>query len=165
MEQAKKQPWYANTVFIFLGDHGLSMGHTYEMPLSYNHVPCMIHQPALFKADTISSPCYQPDIPATVMGIIGADYTNKTFGINILKEKHPYVVFSADDKIGCVDADGYYYYKTLSNNETYLRKYKTLDQNNYKESLKSRADSMEKNMMKLYESANYFIRKNYFLYE
>lgn len=165
MEQAKKLPWYNNTVFMFLGDHGLSMGHTYEMPLSYNHVPYIIHQPKLFKADTISSPCYQPDIPATVMGIIGANYTNKTFGVNILKEQHPYVVFSADDKIGCVDNHGYYYYKTLSNGETYLRKYKNLDLTNYQIQLKARADSMHENMMKIYKTAEYFIRKDHFLYE
>ncbi|MES2762928.1 MAG: sulfatase-like hydrolase/transferase [Bacteroidota bacterium] len=165
IDLAKKQPWYDNTVFIFLGDHGLSMGHTYEMPISYNHIPCIIHQPKLFKADTISSPCYQPDITATVMGILGGNYTNQTFGINILKEKHSYVVFSADDKIGCVDDQGYYYYKTLTNGETYLRKYKDLDPVNYKNQLKQKADSMQKNMMHIYESANYFIRKNYFLYE
>ncbi len=165
IEQAKKQDWYKHTVFIFLGDHGLSMSHTYEMPLSYNHVPCIIHQPKLFKPDTISSPCYQPDIPATVMGIIGAGYTNKTFGINILKEQHPFVVFSADDKIGCVDNEGFYYYKTLSNNETYLRKYKNLDQTNYKSLYPEKAGYMDKHMMQLYESANYFIQKKYLLYD
>ncbi|MCE3229592.1 MAG: sulfatase, partial [Bacteroidetes bacterium] len=98
MAQAKKLPWYKNTVFMFLGDHGLSMGHTYEMPISYNHVPFVIHQPSILKADTISSPAYQPDVPATVMGIIGASYTDNTFGLNVLKYKHPFVVFSADDK-------------------------------------------------------------------
>lgn len=164
MSYAKKMPWYKNTVFMFLGDHGLSMGHTYEMPLSYNHVPFVIHQPAILKADTISSPAYQPDIPATVMGIIGATYTNSTFGINVLKEKHPFVVFSADDKIGCVDDKGFYYYKTLTNGQRYLRKYKNLDPVNYLEKYISKSDSMEKNMMMIYESANYFIRKEHFLY-
>ncbi|MBA2613307.1 MAG: LTA synthase family protein [Bacteroidetes bacterium] len=165
IEMAKKQSWFDNTVFMFLGDHGLSMGHTYEMPLSYNHVPFVIYQPNLFKADTISSPAYQPDVPATVMGIIGATYTNSTFGINILKEKHPFVVFSADDKIGCVDDNGFYYYKTLNNEQRYLRKYKNLDPVNYVETMKSISDSMEKNMMMIYESANYLIRKEHFLYE
>jgi phosphoglycerol transferase MdoB-like AlkP superfamily enzyme len=165
MEQAKKQPWYDNTIFLFLGDHGLSMGHTYEMPLSYNQVPFIIHNPKIFKADTITSPCYQPDVLATVMGIIGKPFNNNTFGINILKEKHPFVVFSADDKIGCVDNNGYYYYKTLNNNERYLRKYKNLDATNYVKQYPSKADSMQKNMMMIYESAQYFIRKNYFLYE
>ncbi|MBI2722230.1 MAG: sulfatase-like hydrolase/transferase [Bacteroidetes bacterium] len=161
MEQASKQDWYKNTVFMFLGDHGLSMGHTYEMPISYNHVPFIIHQPAIFKADTITSPAYQPDVPATVMGIIGANYINNSFGINVLKQKHPFVVFSADDKIGCVDDKGYYFYKTLANNQTYLRKYKNLDPFNYTVIRKEKADSMHKNMMMIYESATYFINKEY----
>jgi phosphoglycerol transferase MdoB-like AlkP superfamily enzyme len=165
IEQAKKLPWYSNTVFIFLADHGLSLGHTYEMPLSYNHVPCIIHQPKLFKADTIESPCYQPDIPATIMGIIGEDYQNNTFGINILKEKHSFVVFSADDKIGCVDDKGFYYSKTLSNNQSYLRKYKNLDPINYYGQLKSKSDSMYTNMMKIYNTADYLIKKSYYLHE
>ncbi len=165
MKTAQKQRWFNNTVFIFLGDHGLSMGHTYEMPLSYNHVPCIIYQPMLFKPDTIKTPCYQPDIPATVMGILKTNYTNNTFGINILKEKHPYVVFSADDKIGCIDSNGFYYYKTLSNDQTYLRKYKVLDKVNYNKIFKTKADSMEKNLTHIYETGNYLIRKNYFLYE
>ena len=43
--------------------------------------------------------------------------------------------------------------------------YKNLDPVNYKNILKQKADSMQKNMMHVYESANYFIRKNNFLYE
>lgn len=164
MDQAKKQSWYNNTLFLFLGDHGLSMAHTYEMPLSFNQVPFIIHNPKLFKADTITSPCYQPDVLATVMGIVGKPYTNNTFGINILKEKHPFVVFSADDKIGCIDNKGYYFYKTLSNDECYLRKYENLDATNYVKQYQAKADSMKKNMMMIYESAEYFIQKDYFLY-
>jgi phosphoglycerol transferase MdoB-like AlkP superfamily enzyme len=161
MQKAKKMSWYKNTVFMFLGDHGLSLGHTYEMPLYYNHVPLVIHQPAIFNADTISSPSYQPDIPATVMGIIGASYTNNTFGINVLKYKHPFVVFSADDKIGCVDDKGFYFYKTLANDQMFLRKYKNLDPVNYYVSNKAKGDSMQKQMMMIYETANYIIKNNY----
>lgn len=164
IEQAKKQSWYKNTVFLFLGDHGLAMGHTYEMPISYNHVPLVIHQPFALKADTISYPSYQPDIPATIMGMIGADYTNCTFGINILKQKHPFVVFSADDKIGCIDSSGFYFYKTLNNGETYLRKYKDLDPVNYSKRLKSKSDSMQHQMMMIYETARFFIEKEYQMY-
>ena len=85
--------------------------------------------------------------------------------INILKEKHPFVVFSADDKIGCVDSMGYYYYKTLTNNQHFLRKYKNLDPINYVEKMKQKSDSMERNMMMIYETANYFIRRDHFLFE
>ncbi len=165
IQQAKQQAWYSNTVFLFLGDHGVTMGHAYEMPITYNHVPFIIHQPSLFKPDSIHSPCYQPDVPATVMGIIGANYINSGFGINVLKEKHPYVVFSTDDKIGCVNADGYYFYSTLSNQQHYLRNYKNLDPINYITTKKSKADSMQKNMMTIYETANYLLKRNYVMFE
>lgn len=165
MNEAKKQSWYKNTVFIFLGDHGLSMGHTYEMPISYNHIPCIIHQPKLFKADTIRSPCYQPDIPATVMGILNLPYTNRTFGVDVFKEKHPYVMFSADDKIGCVTSDGYYYFKLLTTDTRYLRKYKNLDPVNYAESKKVLSDSLDKGIHAIFESARYIIRKEHYLYD
>ena len=52
MKKAKQQEWYSNTLFIFLGDHGYSIGGTYEMPLSYNQVPFVLHKPNTLKADT-----------------------------------------------------------------------------------------------------------------
>jgi phosphoglycerol transferase MdoB-like AlkP superfamily enzyme len=165
METAKKQSWYKNTVFIFVGDHGLAMGHTYEMPLSYNHVPCIIHHPLLLKPDTISSPYYQPDITATVMGLLRLPYTNSTFGVDMFKDKHPFVMFSADDKIGCIDDKGNYYYKTLSNGQRYLRRYETLDPENYIDKQRSLADSLDRGVQAVFETARYFIREKNYLYE
>lgn len=162
MATAKKQQWYNNTLFVFLGDHGFYLPNTYEMPLSYNHIPCIIHLPKLLTPDTITAPCYQPDVTATVMGIIGATYNNNSFGINILKQQHKYVVFSADDKIGCINNDGFFYYKIDGDNQTYLRKYKNLNPINYATQYTQKADSMQKAMMSIYETAQYFTHKNYY---
>ena len=165
IEEAKKQLWFNNTVFVFLGDHGLHTNTTYEMPLSFNQVPCIIYQPSVLKADTISAPCTQADIPATILGLLHVPFTNQTFGINILKQQHPFVVFSADDKLGCVNNSGYFYYKTLDNNERYLRKYKNLDATNYVTTNKQLADTMDKNMMLLYGTAHDLLRTEYYLLE
>ena len=52
MDAAEKQPWFDNTIFVFLGDHGKMVGTPEcEMPQSYNHIPLMI---------------YGKDIPPTV---------------------------------------------------------------------------------------------------
>lgn len=160
ISNAKKQSWYNNTVFLFVGDHGVSNG-PYEMKLTFNHVPFIIHQPNRFKADTISSPCYQPDIVPTIMGIAGITFQNKTFGINVLKKQHPFVVFSADDKLGLVDKDGFYFYKTLSNNQRYLRKYKNIDEADYLDKYPQKVDSMEKGMKSLFDAAQYLIHTKY----
>ena len=44
MQAAEKQPWFDNTIFVFLGDHGKMVGTPEcEMPQSYNHIPLMIY--------------------------------------------------------------------------------------------------------------------------
>ncbi len=161
MQKVKKQTWYNNTVFLFVADHGISNG-PYEMTLTFNHVPLIIHQPNKFKADTVSYPCFQPDVTATILGIVGGSFNNRTFGINILKKHHPFVVFSADDKLALIDSSGYFYYETLSNNQKYLRHYKDLDTTNYINKKPFKADSMHKNMMHIFNTAQYLIREKYY---
>lgn len=162
MENAKKQTWYKNTIFVFLGDHGLSMGHTYEMPLSYNHIPCIIHQTQLLKADTVSSPCYQPDITATVMDLLNKSYTNETFGTSVFKTKRPFVFFSADDKYGCVDSSGNYFYYLLQTKTSYFRRYKNLDPFNYIKDKRVESDSLALGCKSILESTRYLVRKKYY---
>jgi len=162
IENAKKQSWYNNTIFIFLGDHGLSMGHTYEMPISYNHIPCIIHQAQILKPDTISAPCYQPDITATVMDLLNKPFTNETFGTSVFKAKRPFVFFSADDKYGCVDSSGNYFYQLMQTNTSYLRRYKNLDPTNYLLEKKTKSDSLALGSKSILESARYLVKKNYY---
>ncbi|MCW3076776.1 MAG: hypothetical protein JWO32_1385 [Bacteroidetes bacterium] len=164
MKSVKKQSWYKNTLFVFLGDHGYSIDGTYEMPLSYHHIPFVLHKPNSLKADTIHNLGYQPDVISTVAGVLNLSFTNNTFGSNILKEKHPFVYFTADDKIGCISEDGYFFYHLISQKTKRLRKYTDLDQKDYYQSNKTKADSLEKSAKRMLDAAEYFIRKNYFSY-
>jgi phosphoglycerol transferase MdoB-like AlkP superfamily enzyme len=164
IRNAKKQSWYDNTLFVFLGDHGYSTDDTYEMQMSYNQVPLVLHMPGILKADTCHNLGYQPDVLATVAGMLNLTYTNTTFGANILKEKHPFVYFTADDKIGCVSDDGYFFYELIAQNTKRLRKYENLDQRDYYRSNKPKADSLEQAAKRMLDAAEYFIRKDYFTY-
>ncbi|MGZ4095268.1 MAG: LTA synthase family protein [Bacteroidia bacterium] len=164
MRNAKKQSWYTNTLFVFLGDHGYSVDGTYEMPLSYNHIPFVLYKPNTLKPDTNHNLGYQPDVTSTVAGILNLSFTNNTFGSNILKKKHPFVYFTADDKIGCISDDGFFFYELISQKTKRLRKYIDLDQQDYYSAYKTKADSLEKSAKYMLEAAEYFIRKNYFTY-
>ena len=43
-EEARKQPWFDNTIFVLEGDHGKLVGDAEcELPESYNHIPLMIY--------------------------------------------------------------------------------------------------------------------------
>lgn len=131
MENAQNEDWYNNTIFVFAGDHGRAEGNQiFQMPLSLNHVPLFIYSP-LFedKAERRSDMGTQTDIFPTIMGLLNIEYENNTLGIDLLKEKRPYAVFTTDSKLGCINEQYLYCYNTVSRQEI-LYDYKKQDVNN-----------------------------------
>ncbi len=161
MKKAKKQSWYNNTIFVFLGDHGVYTATSYQMPLSFHHIPFVIHA-ANLKPDTNSNLGYQPDVLATVMGLLNINYENTGFGIDLLKEKHPYVFFNADVEYGIMNADGYYYFHMLPTDEKHIRNGLKFEERDYFDEKKAYADSMEFNARSIMESADFLIHKSYY---
>ena len=45
IRKAKQASWFANTLFVFVADHGSSDESLYDMPLSYHHVPLLFYCP------------------------------------------------------------------------------------------------------------------------
>lgn len=118
MKLASEQSWYRNTIFIFAADHGAALDPIYDMPLSFNHSPLLIHSPELLKEPKIFKDlCGQIDIFPTVMHLLRIPYVNHTMGINVFMEKRPYIFFSNDDKIGCVN-DKYFLVVRMSGGES-----------------------------------------------
>ncbi len=162
MKKAKQQTWYNNTIFIFLGDHGVYSEHTYELPLSFHNIPLVIHQPSKLNPDTISNPSYQPDIPATVMSLLKINYVNNGFGVDILNQKHSYIFFSSDEEYGIMHANGNYYFKVVATDEKHLKNGIVLDKTEFYETKKSFSDSMDYNANAIIEAARFLIHKNYY---
>lgn len=126
MEDASKQEWYDNTIFVFLGDHGKIKGRQdFEMPLSLNHIPLIIYSP-LFRDDmpkVIEKFGTQTDVFPTVMGLLNTEYDNNSLGVDLFRENRSYAVFTSDDKLGCINDRFLYCYNTLSKRE-FLYDYK-----------------------------------------
>ncbi len=164
IEESKKQSWYKNTVFVFLGDHGQIMDDPYLMPITYHHIPCIVHCPAWLPPNTNHNLGYQPDVVRTVASLLKLNYPNFSFGENILEHSRPFVYFSADDKLGFVSDDDYFFYHSFSDNVKRFVKYQQLDQKDYYPEYKQRADSLYALTRSLYHSASYYLRNNYASY-
>ncbi|HXB13781.1 MAG TPA: LTA synthase family protein [Bacteroidia bacterium] len=120
LEEASKHSWFKNTIFVFLGDHGLSMGHTYDLSLSYHHIPLIFYSPALFpKPQKVENLGGQVDVFPTLMGLLNLPYENKTMGIDLLKNRRPYIYFSDDDKVGCIGPKYYFIHRMIGNESLY----------------------------------------------
>ncbi len=110
--RASKEPWYNNTVFVLLGDHGINMGHTYDMPLSFHHVPLIFHSPGqLLPPGHVGMPVGQIDVAPTILGALHVPWVNTTLGIDALRERRPFISFCADDRIGCIDSSHYFIHR------------------------------------------------------
>ena len=140
LEMASQQSWYQHTTFVLIADHGLNMGHTYDMPLSYHSVPLIIFTPSSKVSDTLHCLGGQIDVAPTVLGMLHIPNDNKTLGLDLFQHYRPFMYFSADDRIGCLDKE-YYLIIRPENNET-LFQYKDLSTENFLSSQKARADSM-----------------------
>lgn len=110
MEKVEKQDWYNNTIFVILGDHGRILGkQRYDMALSYNHIPLILHSPLLQDSPKrIKDFGGQIDIFPTVMGLLQQPYINNSLGIDLLREKRPYAYFVSDNHLGCINDEFFY---------------------------------------------------------
>ncbi|HIZ27200.1 alkaline phosphatase family protein [Barnesiella sp. An55] len=126
--QASREEWFDNTIFVFVGDHGKIVGTPRsDMPLSFNHVPLLIYAPSTIEPRQIDDLGGQTDIAPTLLGLLHIDYTNNGFGVDLLREKRPAVVFTSDDAIGCVNDSLFYIYKPKENQEWLLAQEKGIE--------------------------------------
>ena len=103
MQQAAEKPWFDNTLFIFLGDHGHFYKPIYDISLKYNHIPIVFYAPGRIAAHFVDRLAMQIDIAPTLLALLGIEAPQSMLGIDLMHHTRPYAFFSADDKIGCVD--------------------------------------------------------------
>lgn len=103
MRQASSRPWFENTLFVFVADHGASFDHTYDMSLAYNHVPLLFYSPKHIAPQRIEHLAQQIDIAPTILGMLGMKDSNCGIGVDLQRHKRRYAYFSADKYIGIVD--------------------------------------------------------------
>ncbi len=104
LDLAQKEAWSKNTLFVFIADHGGLVHADYEIPLTYVHSPLIFFQgDGKLGPKVFSQIGGQIDVFPTIMGLLNLPYTNNTMGIDLLREKRPYIFFNGDDKFGTID--------------------------------------------------------------
>ena len=91
MQGAAREPYFANTIFVFYGDHGTRTGAPGEWmtlgdlsPIPY-HVPLIVYAPGLIRTpQVIATPSSHLDILPTIAGLTGIPYVNQTLGVDVL---------------------------------------------------------------------------------
>ena len=95
IEEAKKQSWFENTVFIITTDHCASSAGKVEIPLDKYHIPVMIYAPNYIEPQQINTFVSQIDIMPTVFGLLHFSYDSFFYGQNIFSSGYMPRVFVA----------------------------------------------------------------------
>ena len=91
IEAASREGYFRNTIFLFVGDHGIP-GETgplfpkawTDQRLTAEHVPLLIWAPGLVPSRRSGRICSQVDILPTLAGLCGIPYRNTTLGRDLL---------------------------------------------------------------------------------
>ena len=118
IEAARAEQYFHNTIFVFIGDHGVAGNATAVYPpawtnqrLSDEHVPLLFYAPSLLEPQLRTEAVSQIDVLPTIAGLINMGYTNTTLGRDLLdpkKKNNAAFITNTAGKIGIVNDDLYY---------------------------------------------------------
>jgi phosphoglycerol transferase MdoB-like AlkP superfamily enzyme len=87
LRQAARQPWFDDTIFVVVADHGARVYGKAEIPLETYEIPLMIYSPKHIAPHQVDTLMTQIDIAPTVLGLLGMQYEAPFFGIDALHER------------------------------------------------------------------------------
>ena len=118
LEAAQKETYFHNTIFVFVGDHGVAGNAEAMYPavwtdqrLTDEHVPLLFYGPDLLTPQKRSEVVSQIDILPTIAGMLHQSYVNTTLGRDLLdpakKNNYAFITNTAGG-IGMVTDDFYF---------------------------------------------------------
>ena len=85
IEQARKRPWFKDTVFVITADHGASARGTAQIPVDKYLIPVFVYAPAHIAPRRVDRLMSQIDIPPTLLGLLDFRYYTKFLGRDVLR--------------------------------------------------------------------------------
>ena len=172
MEAAQKESYFKNTIFVFVGDHGIRYNGTLdyfpkswtEQGLTCEHVPLLFYAPGFLKPKKVNDVCSQVDILPSIASLAKIPYRNNSMGRNLFdtlinKEKFAFIIDHDVKTIGLVSSK-YYYLKNL---KTGVADFVSITGNEPVD-VNAETDSIKNYMQRLtdayYETAKYLLLNN-----
>ncbi len=123
IEAAQKESYFSNTIFVFVGDHGVAGNADAVYPavwtterLTDEHVPLLFYAPNLLQSEKRPEVVSQIDILPTIAGLLHQSYVNTALGRDLLdpakKNNYAFITNTAG-AIGIV-TDDYYFTRNIN---------------------------------------------------
>lgn len=99
---ARRKPWFANTLFVIVADHCAKSAGKTDLPVNRYHIPCWIYAPGLVKSGIEQRMVSQIDLAPTILGMLNLNYASKFMGDDIYRtdSSHQRVFISTYQDMG-----------------------------------------------------------------
>ncbi len=130
IEAARKESFFANTIFVFVGDHGVAGNARAVYPALWTeqrltdlHVPLLFYAPQLLTPQRRSEVVSQIDVLPTVFGLLNQSFEQVTLGRDLFspQKKNNYAFWTnTSDRVGMITDDHYFSLNVNSGEEILL---------------------------------------------
>ena len=169
IETAKKEAYFKNTLFVFVGDHGIKGDAGDMLPrvfsdngLTNMHVPLLFYAPSILKAKTYATPVSQLDVLPSIASLTNIAYTNTTLGRNVfslVQNSDQNEIFLFDDFANSIGLYSNTHYIGFPIKDDKNFKFKST-QDNQLVKPDTIAVHMKKQTSLIYETAKYLLTNN-----
>jgi phosphoglycerol transferase MdoB-like AlkP superfamily enzyme len=83
--QARRRPWFDDTIFVVVADHCAGTSGRAELPADRYRIPLLIYSPAHLAPRVVDRQSSQIDYAPTLLGLLGWSYDSRFFGKDILR--------------------------------------------------------------------------------
>lgn len=168
IEAAKKEKYFNETLFVFVGDHGIKGDAGTMLPKSFTeqgltnmHVPLLFYAPSILQPKEYSIPVSQLDVLPSIASLCNIPYTNTTMGKNVFitVQQKDNAIFLYDDfnqQIGVLNNEFYYGYQ-LKNSSKPIFESALNNEVVKNDSVQKQMDILTKT---IYETAKYMLIHN-----
>jgi phosphoglycerol transferase MdoB-like AlkP superfamily enzyme len=169
IEAAEREAYFHNTIFVFVGDHGVAGNAEAMYPTAWTddrltdeHVPLLFYAPYILTSQKRSEVVSSIDVLPTIAGMVQQPYVNTALGRDLLdpaKKSNFAFITNTAGRIGIVN-DEFYFTKDINFPEGQMVPVK-YDSTSY---TKAQRDSIQQKMSEFttafFETARYMIMNN-----
>lgn len=173
IEQARKEAYFDNTIFVFYGDHGIG-GYPGEHTAPYlNHTqlsslqtPLLFYAPTLLKPEQIDKVASELDLLPTIAGLTGIEYINTTLGRDLFDlkfddQRYAFTIqHGRNSTLGLLDKNYYYSVMEDGSKATLYDIHSQEDRQNVMQQHKEQAAKMRELTFGIFETTKYMLHHN-----
>ncbi|MFN4163478.1 MAG: LTA synthase family protein [Ferrovibrio sp.] len=83
IDAARRKPWFDDTVFVMIGDHGPKVWGAAQIPVQAFRVPLLFLAPKHIAAERRTTLGSSMDVGPTLLGLLGLSYDSPFFGVDL----------------------------------------------------------------------------------